>query len=69
MIAGRAGQVVGLVHDRGADREATRVQRPSGIREPRCEAVTVLDVDVLDVELDAPVAVSSAQFDERGNRS
>jgi hypothetical protein len=54
--------------DGRADREAAGVERTRRIREPRGVPVAVLEVDVLDVELDAPVAVPPAQLDERRDR-
>src|SRR5262245_54368472 len=69
MIARRASQVVGLMNDRGADGKARSMQRSRGIREPRGEPIAILDVDVLDIELNAPVPVALAQLDERRNRT
>jgi hypothetical protein len=53
------------MHDRRADGEPAGMQGPRSIREPCRESIPVLDVDVLDVELNAPVPVATTQLDER----
>src|SRR5947207_1158001 len=65
MICRRPGRFVGAMDDGNRDRESRRVQRRGRVRVPLCETIAIELVEILDVELNSPVAVTPAGSDHR----